>query len=358
MGAAFGEDVLAGDVGFALEEREEIMAGHLCAGSEADGGEERGGQIFAAEQRAGIAAGPHDAGPADHERDVATGIVEGAFAVGERGAVVAGEDDEGVAGKAARGEQVEDGLHAAVDAVHFAAIVGELLAQAGQIGPVGGELERGRIGAVGGRGRPRVVGIAEIEPEAERLVLGLLIEELTHLLDRLRVGTGAEVVDAFLESPQAVLRDEAGVGRAAVGAGSVEVIRAPADAGVVAGFFAEDFREGNFVARQRRRETRHAGGDGGAAREKAGAGRHALGRDGEQAVEFHALGRELIEGGRADVGVPVAAEERIAVVVGEDEEDVGFRGNGGGEHAGNEGEQQGEDGGAKAHGEEGETVVR
>ena len=75
-------------------------------------------------------------------------------------------------------------------------------------------------------------------------------------------------------------------------------------------------------------------------------------------MEFHALGRELIEGGRADVGVPVAAEERIAVVVGEDEEDVGFRGNSGGEHAGNEGEQQGEDGGAEAHGEEGETVVR
>ena len=68
--------------------------------------------------------------------------------MGERGAVIAGEDDERVGREAALGKQIEDGLHAAIDAVHLAAVVGELRAHPGQIRPMRGECELRGIGTV------------------------------------------------------------------------------------------------------------------------------------------------------------------------------------------------------------------
>ena len=195
-----------------------------------------------------------------------------------------------------------------------------------------------------------MVGIAEIQPEAERFFGRFLSEELAHLLDGRGVGTGAQIIYALLKRSQAVLGEEAGAGRAVGGVGAVEVIGPAADAGEITRLRAEDFGKRDFVAGERGGEARHARGDGGTAREVTGAGGHALGCDCKQAVELHALGGEFIKGGRADVGVAVAAQERVAVVVGEDEENVGLRRRGRAEEAGGEREKQGKDGDVEDHG--------
>lgn len=45
-------------------------------------------------------------------------------------------------------------------------------------------------------------------------------------------------------------------------------------------------------------------------------------------MELHALGRDLIQGRCFDVGVAVGAEEGVAVVIAQEEEDVGLCGEG------------------------------
>ena len=57
-----------------------------------------------------------------------------------------------------------------------------------------------------------------------------------------------------------VIEDLGGGGTGFVGA--VEVEAAAADAGEVAAFVTEEFREGDFVAGKRGREPGHASGDG------------------------------------------------------------------------------------------------
>ena len=67
MRAAFDEEVFSWSVGFAFEEGQETHAAHFGAGFESCGGEQRGCEVFGADECTRIAAGLHDAGPADEE---------------------------------------------------------------------------------------------------------------------------------------------------------------------------------------------------------------------------------------------------------------------------------------------------
>ena len=152
MRAALHEDVVTALVRLAFEEGQETHAGHARGGLQAGGGQHGRTEVLAAEQGRRITAGSHHAGPAHDEGDVAARIIERAFAVRQRLAVVAGEDDEGVLRQT---ETIEEREHLAgglVDAVHLGAVVGVLFAYAGQVRHMSRELERRRIRPVASRG--------------------------------------------------------------------------------------------------------------------------------------------------------------------------------------------------------------
>jgi len=165
--------------------------------------------------------------------------------------------------------------------------------------------------------------IAEVHPEAERLVLRTALEESRGLLDGLGVGAALHDIEAVLEGLVAALLQEPAELVITL-AGAVEVIGPPDNADVIAGLLLEDFRERDHVAGERRREARDAGGHGRTTAEVGRAGRYALRGGREEPAELDALAGELVQSRRADVGIAVAAQVGVTMVVGQQEQDVGL----------------------------------
>ena len=101
------------------------------------------------------------------------------------------------------------------------------------------------------------------------------------------------------------------------------MVGSPADTDEIPGLLAQHLGKGDFIAGQRRRETRDARRDLRTSGQQRCARRHALGRSGEEAVELHALAREPVERRRFHIRVVVTTEERIAVIVRKQEQDIG-----------------------------------
>ena len=181
--------------------------------------------------------------------------------MGHGHAVVATEDDDGVFHEATFFEDIENPCDGLIDAIHFGAVVGELLAHAGQIGEVGGEFEGSGIRAEFGGGIPDVMRVAEICPHEEGFVGGRFVEKGGDLSGHFVVGAGVQRVHAVDEGFQVVVIKDLGGGETGF-VGAVEVEAAAADAGEVAAFVTEEFREGDFVAGKRGGEPGHASGDG------------------------------------------------------------------------------------------------
>ena len=259
MRPTLGEDVITALGRGAFEDRQEANAGHAGGGLQAGGGQHGRTEVLTAEQGRGITARSHDAGPAHDEGDVATRIIERTLAVRQRLAVVTGEDDEGVLRESETIEQREHLAGSLVDAVHLGAIIGILLAHARQVGHVGREFERRRIGTIAERSRPRMVRVAEVHPEAEGLVLRTALKESRGLLDCLRIGAALHDVETVREGLVTAFHQE--LTELAVGLPhrTIEVIGSSDHADIIAGLLLEDFREGDHIPGQRRREARDAG---------------------------------------------------------------------------------------------------
>src|SRR4051794_39013004 len=100
--------------------------------------------------------------------------------------------------------------------------------------------------------------VAEIGPHEERLVGGLAIEEAGELIGDFVISAHVQKVDAVGERPQMMLLIEP-LDFGLSPRRAVEVIRAAANARVIAALLAQDFGERDLVAWQRRGESRHAG---------------------------------------------------------------------------------------------------
>src|SRR5215207_4715238 len=118
--------------------------------------------------------------------------------------------------------------------------------------------------------------IAEVYPEEEWFVRGLPLEEFIDAFSHPRRRAHIDVVESFLERAQIIFLEDACAFRRTVCGRSVQMKPATADAGEVPRFFSEYFRERDFIARQRRREPRDAGGDRRAAGHERRSRRHAL----------------------------------------------------------------------------------
>ena len=105
---------------------------------------------------------------------------------------------------------------------------------------------------------------------------------------------------------------------------AVQVVVPSADAREVAGLVAQQIGQRGQLRRQRRREPHHADRHRRAAGHQRRPRRDALRAADEHPVESHPLGRKAVEVRRLHVLVSVAAEIRVAVIVGEQEQDVRF----------------------------------
>lgn len=187
-----------------------------------------------------------------------------------------------------------------------------------------------------------MMGVAEVDPQAERLGGRHPIEKFRGLGGGRGIRAGAYIVEALLKGAEAVLFQQLAESGATPLAGAVEVIAASADADIIAGLLAQDFGKCQLVLGQRRGEAGDAGRDRRASGHERGARRHTLRRGGEEAVELHAIRRQFVQHRRSDIRVAVATQEWITMVIGEQEQDVRPLGGGcktgaqSGKHEGNE----------------------
>lgn len=106
-----------------------------------------------------------------------------------------------------------------------------------------------------------MVWVAEVCPHEEGFAGGRLVEEGGDLGGHFVVRASVQRVHAVDEGFQVVVFKDLGGGRACF-VGAVEVEASTADAGEVAAFVTEEFREGDFVAGEGRGEAGHSCGDG------------------------------------------------------------------------------------------------
>jgi hypothetical protein len=163
--------------------------------------------------------------------------------------------------------------------------------------------------------------IAEVHPKEEGLVLRTLVEELVHLRRHVLLAGGIDEIEALLEGAHLLLVEHGLRGRRST-TGAIEMITAPAYADEITSFALQDLRKRDLIPRQRRGEARDARCDWRAPRHDRRPRWHTLRRAGEHAAKHHPLRREAVETRRLHLLATVAAEERVAVVVGEHEEDV------------------------------------
>jgi hypothetical protein len=323
VGAVGGEHAVAMVGGLAAEDRNEgaaVESGGRGAAGEIDEG---GQNIHPGDHRVGAGAGAYPIGPDGDQRGADAGVVEVPLAEGPLGAVVAGVEENGVGGAEDLAGGVEDGAELGVHVVD-----GGVVTRAGVAGLGGIDVGRGnrKAGGIVGRGilRPRDVRPIGADDEAERLGAGAGAEPSD------RVGDGDVVVEGVVR----------------------EVVEA-----VVGGVFVVgDFAEGDDLVAERLEvggEFLEVGagfgvvGLGAVARgheagEERGATRGATRRGDEGAVEHEAGGGDALHVGRVDVFGAVDGGIEEAVVVGEEEDEIGARGGGGmcGGVGATEGEEQ------------------
>ena len=351
--------------GFAGEEGEEAGAVDGAVGGDGDAGEfaEGGEEIEVADGFGADGAGLRAAGPAEDAGDAvagfgdvefhaaqgagrAVGTVRAFVAIQGFGAVVAGEDDEGVVTEVVGVEVFQE---AADGVVHL----GDIAVVLGAVGVVHVGVETGEF-LGGGDG---FVGFVEPEIQEEGFAGGG-VEEADGFIDDEAGGIALERADGLAVADEVggvgvarggvVLRVEPVVEAVVAGRGFGaidEAVEMPfaGVTGAVAGAF-EERGDGDFVraeadAGARGNPVADAGTVGVAAGHETGAGRRADGEGRVAVGELDAVGGEAVEVGGLNRRVGEAREVAVAEVVAEEDDDVGTRGRGGGAE-GERGEQQ------------------
>ena len=304
--------------------------------------------------------------------------------------VVGGVDDDRVVGEAAGFEGGEEAADLGVEVFDHRVVFGELVADhrfgagpgaevfvatAGHGAVVKGELREkvfregragGVVGGKAGRGLARIVGSGVGDVAEERLrARGRVM-----LVDKLDGGVGEQLggeagaearAGQFAVGGAVVERDLGVIGHAAEhhalavleGAepGGLAVVPfAGAEGGVAV--LAEEFAH-EFLAGERlgvHGEPGFSGVEHGAARHADGA---AVAAEDVVVAEADAVAGEAVDDGRLDVRVAVGGDGVGALVVGEEEKDVGLRGAGGGGRCGGKGEQEREGAEQALHGDSG-----
>lgn len=178
MPVAFGEDGFARGVVGAFEEIGEGAALHFGCNGGASDFDPGGGEIDVGDEFVADGAGLGDAGPFDEKGDVETGIVASSFGAGEGHAVVAGEEDDGVAGEAAGFEDGQELANIGGPCGDEVVVVDEVVTDLLRIGEESGETDFGGI-VRGGDGVFDVgaVGVGEADVEKEWLAGGEFVEK-------------------------------------------------------------------------------------------------------------------------------------------------------------------------------------
>ena len=352
LGFACGLDVdFASDEGPAAEfgvvglgeGGEEVLSVHTLFRRETGGGEEGGGDVDEGDGFVDDLGWLDLSGPAGGEENAGAEVVAVCFAAGEAGgAVVPGDDDEGVVRFPGFFQLLEEDFAAAVEGHALAHVVGEVFADGVHVGEEGRHLASQRIGIESPEGftrtlRPFAMGVGGVEGVEEGLAVLAIFEEGLEVATALFVEgfLGGFVVFRFgnglgetihLPTGGAVLFAEGGVldvvlvGEADVVTGGLEEfgvafdvvprvgnVAVPPVMKLGAGAIAEKVPTGN--------EGGTAGAAGGRGDEDVVADRSLF----CDAIEGGG-GDDVVEGGivRVSVGGGVAAE-----VIGEEEEDVG-----------------------------------
>ena len=353
---------------FGFEDGPEAAAGHDIGDGEAGGFEEGGAEVGEADEVVDDAAAL-DAGAGEGEADAGAEAVEVAFAVREAGsAVVAGDGDEGVVEHTGFFEFGDVDADSVVPGGDFAEVVGEVFADFGDVGEVGGHFAFEIVGidvpeffaaALG----PGAVDIGGAEPVAEGFVVFVVGEEGAEVGADFGVefffggfeggAVGDEFGDVLGELVEAGAGGLVGVGLLAVGgvgggAGAPDFV---GFADVVAGVFEEEGVGGDFFIPDGAAEDGAATGAPEVLAGEEGAAAGGAGGGVDMGVtEEDAFFGDLVEVGGADDVVDAAWAVDFGVdagvaapVVGEEEEDVGFFVGGCGGQGEEDGEEQGEE---------------
>ena len=281
--------------GLAVESGGDLAAGEI---------DERGKKIGPADHRVAHGAGFQVAGPRDDERDADAGVVEVPLGEGPLRAVVGGVDEERVTGNFFARERA-DFAEERVGLGDIGEVARALFARGRGVHVGGRDFHLG--GIVGAVLAPRHVRMTRADEEAER---------------SRRVARGEEFGDAGR------------VGETDIGA--LDVVEAVAGGEGVVRYFADG---GDLVAE--RVEDGWERGDAGVlglvvglgavargpeAGEQRGAARAAGGCGDERVGELEPLAREPLHVRRADFGRAIGLRVQHAVVVGDEDDDVGERG--------------------------------
>ena len=169
---------------------------------------------------------------------------------------------------------------------------------------------------------PGKMRAVEIAPEEERPAGGPLVEELRDLAGYAFSPAHLHVVEAVMKSMQTVPSKDAVHGLSAP-AGPIEVEAAPAYAARIAALSPQQLRRGTFLTGQRRGRPRHARADRRATGHQGDTGVTHCG--GEETMKLHPFGCLPVEDRRLDIQIAVAVKERTAVIVAEEQQDLGRR---------------------------------
>ena len=250
MGTAFDKDVTAGCEWLVLQQWQKTVTAHFGPGFNSGSGQQCGSHVFSADQGPGITVRLHVPGPANQERNVGTGVVEGSFSVWQCRTVVAGENNQRVVVNTFLFQYIQHISNGAIEAIDFGKVISQLFAETRQVRPVSGQLQRGGIRPELRIGVPGMVRITEIGPQEKRTIGGFFIEKCGGLIGYFRITAGIQKVDSIGESAEIVFVVDA-VECGGISGRTVEVKAAAADAGEVACMFFQQFRQSHFIAWQR-----------------------------------------------------------------------------------------------------------
>src|SRR5260370_32728882 len=171
-----------------------------------------------------------------------------------------------------------------------------------------------------GVGIPGMVRVVVVDPEKPGTPGRYLTEELIEQLRRRSLGRDVEEVDTIFPGAHLVLLIGL-FGDTARGNYSIQMKIPAANAGVIASG-TQHLGSGDDIRRQRGAEAAHTRGHRRASGHQRCPRWYTLRRGRECTLEQHALARELIERRSGHPACAVDAEIRIAMIVGQDEQNV------------------------------------
>ncbi len=304
-----------------FKDREKTFCCHHAWWFETGCFEKGGGEVAEIEQGVAGAAGLGDSfGPANGERNAGSVVVEGGFGAGERHAVVAGDDDNGVVELTGFFQQRDGAGYLGIEVFDFDEVVEEVVSDDVVVGKNGWDDDfRGIFaGSFSSAGLEATMGFRGAEPEAEGFFFWRLRKEGGEIAGVVGV---AHLFEGRLEALLLV----GWSGRVFRAPSGFEATGAPSLASVadrVTGFSKEvgvggelGWKSAVDVASLLEPPDRLTGEDGGAGGTTSGGVAEGMG-------EAEALFYDAIKGGSFDDGIAIGSGVGIALIVGDAEENV------------------------------------